>query len=207
MDDQKLLTIFYHDIFEYPLTANELEKWKIGGKFLVTSRQFPVAQKGGYYFLKGRGELIKMRQEREKIAKKKTQIASKAAGILKIIPSVRLVGVTGALAMGNTKAESDIDLMIVTSVDTLWLTRLVAYAILGLAGFKIRRAGETNEKDKLCLNMWLDENNLIWSVKDRNMYSAHEFGQLVPLVNKNQTYEHLMHKNRWVKDYWPNIKV
>lgn len=207
MNDQKLLTVLYHNIFEYPLTANELIKWEVSRKFPVspTSPRLRGASKNGYYFLKGREKLIKIRQQREKIAKRKMVIARKASVVLKIIPSIKLVGVTGALAMGNTKRESDIDLMIVTSIDTLWLTRLVAYAVLALAGLKIRRAGETDEKDKLCLNMWLDEANLIWPAKDRNMYSAHEFGQLMPLVNKNHTYEHLMQKNIWIKDYWPNI--
>jgi hypothetical protein len=53
--------------------------------------------------------------------------------------------------------------------------------------------------------MWLDESDLRWSEKDRNIYTAHEIGQIVPLVNKNLTYEKFINKNKWIFDYWPNV--
>ncbi|MGD0523088.1 MAG: hypothetical protein ABSA43_00800 [Candidatus Microgenomates bacterium] len=207
MSDKKILTIVYHDIFDFPLTTSELEKWKADDKLAIPAGRQKIENKSGFYFLKGREELIGERLEKEKIAKKKMKIARRSARILGLIPSIRLVGVTGALAMANTEERSDIDLMLVTSADTLWLTRLISYALLSLTGFKIRRPGGINEKDKLCLNMWLDEDSLTWPVKERSLYSAHELGQLVPLVTKNNLYEYLMWENGWLKDYWPNIKI
>ena len=70
-------------------------------------------------------------------------------------------------ALNNAKKNSDIDLLIITSKNTLWTTRIISFALLKFAGFKLRRAGDKNEKDKLCLNMWLDESDLV--LKKRNI--------------------------------------
>ncbi len=61
----------------------------------------------------------------------------------------------------------------------------------------------TNEEDKLCINVWLDETNLSWNFQ-KNAYIAHEIAQTVPLINKEQIYERWLEENKWVKDYWPN---
>jgi hypothetical protein len=52
--------------------------------------------------------------------------------------------------------------------------------------------------------MWLDESDLEWPKKDRNLYTAHEIAQIVPLVNKNKTYEKLLFQNKWILNFWPN---
>jgi len=99
---------------------------------------------------------------------------------------------------------ADIDFLIITTSNTLWTTRLFTYAILFLFRIKTRRPNKEDEKDKVCLNIWLDEDDLVWSKDARNAYTAHEIGQIVPLVNKNFTYENFINKNIWIKDYWPN---
>jgi hypothetical protein len=69
-----------------------------------------------------------------------------------------------------------------------------------------RKYGDRNQKDKFCLNIWLDENNLIW--RKRNIFTAHEIAQIKLLVNKEETYEKFISKNEWVADYWPNaVKI
>jgi hypothetical protein len=55
----------------------------------------------------------------------------------------------------------------------------------------------------LCLNIWLDESKLVWERNKRNIFTAHEVLQIVPIVNKNQTYERFIKSNRWALDYWP----
>lgn len=195
------ITILYHNIFDYPLTKAELSKWKVAkGVSSLTS----ITSKDGFYFLKGREEIIKKRLQKEKYSKKKLKIAQKASKLISKIPSVLFVGITGALAMNNAGKNSDIDLIVVTKQNTLWLTRLVILVILFLLGIPIRRAGENEQRDKLCLNMWLDKTDLVWPKKDRNIYTAHEIAQIVPLVNKQKTYEKFLWKNKWILDFWPS---
>jgi len=56
--------------------------------------------------------------------------------------------------------------------------------------------------------MWMDETDLVWRKNDRNLYTAHEISQVMPLVNKNCMYEKFMSKNIWILKYWPNaVKI
>lgn len=202
LSEGEKISILYHDLFDFPLTFPELIKWKAGEKAAIpdfSGKNF--ISKNGFYFLEGKEGMIYKRALNKRVSAKKMAIAVKAAYILSLLPTVKMVAVTGSLAMENAGNESDIDLMIITGRGTLWMTRLIS--LIGLTG-QIRRAGNSAQKDKLCLNIWMDETDLEWSKKDRNIYSAHEIGQIRPLINKDNTYEKFLEKNKWVLKYWPN---
>lgn len=199
-----LISIAYHNIFNYPLTFEELVKWKISPKFQITNSKLQIENKGNYYFINGRKNIVKTRIQNEKHSNKKLIIAKKAANLISKVPTVLFVGITGSLAMLNAGKKSDIDLLIITKANTLWITRLLSYIVMWLNGYKTRKPEQSDEKDKFCLNMWLDETNLIWNKKDRNIYTAHEIAQIVPLYNKDKTYEKFLRCNRWILNYWPN---
>jgi predicted nucleotidyltransferase len=200
---QERFTVFYHSLFDFPLKKEELKKWLFGKGVNFKLNKIPqVDFKDGFYFLKGKESQIKKRKEREKISNFKMRIAKKAAKILRFIPTVKMVGVTGSLAMKNTDLNSDIDLMIITKSGFLWISRLLAILILKLAGFKIRKYGDKDTRDKLCLNMWIDESDLVW--QNKNLFSAHEIAQVVPLINRDNTYEKFLFHNQWVLSFWPN---
>ena len=188
------LAINYHDIFDYPLTSEELFRWS-SSKILRSKK---------YFFVKGRNLIIKKRLQNEKYSRAKLKIAKSASELIGKIPTVKFVGITGALAMMNAGKDSDIDLMIVTKANTLWTTRLLCYWSLVIGHWSLRRPRNKNEKDMLCLNLWLDESDLKWDVADRNLYTAHEIAQVVPLVNKDKTYERFIFNNKWILNYWPN---
>lgn len=199
------LSVAYHGIFGYPLRIGELQRWLAGKKVRNNKlRMGDIQTKNGFIFTRGQSENVYKRLMNEKFSKPKLKIAKKASKLLKTIPSIKMVAVTGSLAMANAREDSDIDLMIVTSKGTLWTTRLLSYLLLWLGGFKVRRKGESYEKDKLCLNIWVDETNLSWARK--NVFIAHEIFQTLPLIDKNGLYEKFVADNRWVFDYWPNAK-
>ncbi len=194
-------TLLYHEIFDFPLKKDELVKWRAGfGKTSHKSREIKV--KAGYCFFAGQEKLVLQRKLREKYSKEKMKIAERAANHLKKIPTVKMVGVTGSLAMMNAKDESDIDLMVVTSRNCLWMTRLASIILLKLYGMKLRKASVRDEKDMVCLNIWMDEKDL--KINKRNAYTAHEIAQIVPLINKKKTYESLLWENGWILKFWPN---
>ena len=89
----------------------------------------------------------------------------------------------------NNLKNSDIDLLIITRKNMLWTTRALVYGVLKVMGYQLRKPEQKSEKDKLCLNMWLDETSLVWDRKDRNIYTGHEIAQIVPLINKKNIYE------------------
>lgn len=204
-DSNQLVSLVYHDIFDYPLNSSELFEWKVGQKLLKIKRQIAAVESSrGYYFLEGRKELVRKRKLRENISKEKRITAKKAARLIKIIPTVKMAGITGALAMNNASEASDVDLMIIAQKGYLWTTRGLVWILLKLMRRPIRRPNKKEEKNKLCLNIWLDESDLKWRKRDRNIYTAHEIAQIVPLVNKDNSYEKFISKNRWIKDFWPN---
>jgi predicted nucleotidyltransferase len=201
-------SLLYHNIFDYPLTFADMIKWNTSENVVAKTLNMPIEYRDGYFFLKGRSGLIYKRVFRSRISDKKMEIAKKASRILSMIPSVKMVSVTGSLAMKNASEESDIDLFLITRKNFLWSTRALSYILLKFFGLKVRRAGNKGQKDMLCLNMWLDETDLIWKKKDRNIYTAHEIAQITPLVNRDKTYERFLRCNRWILDFWPNaIKI
>jgi len=198
-------SILYHDIFDYPLNVKEIIRWRVGKKGLsLFKKTKEVLNKDGLYCLKDKESLLYKRTLRERISNRKTEIAKKNASLLAKLPTVKGVFITGALAMNNAKEESDIDLMIITKRNRLWLTRLTSYLVLRMMNYAVRKPNDKDQKDKLCLNIWLDESALSWGKKDRNIYSAHEIAQVVPIVDKENVHQRFLQKNRWILDYWPS---
>ncbi|MEK7497979.1 MAG: nucleotidyltransferase domain-containing protein [Patescibacteria group bacterium] len=180
-------SIIYHSFFDYSLNGKDLIRWVAGPK---TVSEIKITK-------------VKLPKENsnKKFSEKKIKIARKAASVLSKIENIKLVAITGSLAMDNAKENSDIDLMIITKKGTLWTTRLLSYFWLRLSNLPLRKTGDKNEKDKLCLNMWLDEGDL--SIQKRNAFMAHEIAQIIPLVNKNKCYERFLWENKWLLDFWP----
>ena len=209
-------TVAYADIFDYPLTASEIIRWQIAGDLKVRpikeSAAGAIYPQGGsdlivktsrYFHLKGRSHLVALRRRRAQISAAKLRLARRVAGWLKLIPTVRLVAVTGALAMKNADKNDDIDLMVVTSKNRLWLTRLLA-TILLFPHLRGGRMDSSEVADKLCLNLWLDESALAVPASRRNLYTAHEVAQVKPLINKDGTYQKFIASNSWVTRFLPN---
>lgn len=205
----EVLSILYHDIFDYPLSVKEIIRWRVGKKGLsIFKKTKEILNKNGLYYLKGRKSILYKRTLRQRISNRKIEIAKKNATILAKFPTILGVFITGALAMNNAEEESDIDLMILTKRNCLWATRLLTYLVLRIMNYGVRKPGDINQKDKLCLNIWLDELALSWDKKDRNIYSAHEIAQVNPIVDKKNIYQRFLEKNSWILDYWPSaVKI
>lgn len=204
LSDQEKAAIIYHNLFDFPLNFSDLIRWKVGAGVPEIKNSKLISKRNGFYFLEGKVGVLYKRLLHKRISAKKILIANSAAKIISRIPSVKMVAITGSLAMENSNEESDIDLMIITKKNLLWTTRAFVYLLISLLGIKKRRPLDIDQKDKLCLNIWMDESDLSWTKKERNIYTAHEIAQILPLVNKDNTYEKFLNANRWVLKYWPN---
>ena len=199
LENAILETLAYSDIFDYPLTADELHRF-LG---ISASRQDiepcaatmkDVSLKDGYYFLASRDEIVDLRKRRETVSRKVFKRAMFYGRILGALPFVRMVALTGSLALRNCDETGDYDYMIVAKKGRVWLARAFALLLNRIAHL----FGDT-----LCPNLIVSENVLEWS--PRNLYTAREICQMV-LTCGESTYSRFRLVNNWVKEYFPNIE-
>jgi hypothetical protein len=107
------------------------------------------------------------------------------------LPFVRMVAVTGALAMDNI-ADDDIDYMVVTEPGRLWLCRALVVGLVRTAALR---------GTQLCPNYFVSERAL--ELSERNLFTAHEVVQMVPLTGLD-TYHRFRTVNRWTETFLPN---
>lgn len=212
MEKAILKTLIYADIFDYPLKAYEIHKWLIGRKvslreveqvLIKLNQESRIKNHGVYYFLPRRGDLAGKRKIRQKQSAKYLRKAKALVQILRLIPWIKLVGISGGLAMDNAQKKDDIDLFIITSNSRLWVSRLFALGLLSLTGQR-RKVGENGRKiaGKLCINTLLEEDRLEQDNKD--IYLAHEVLQMRPLWYRDGIYGKYLQDNQWVFKYIPN---
>lgn len=215
-----LATLCYSDVFDYPLTRGEIWRYIIWQKtrpkkIRITAfntsvqsllQQKQIGLKGRYYFLKGREHIVSLREKRKKISEKKIRQAEKIVKILRYIPVVQYIGISGSVALWNAEKDADIDLFIITKTGALWFTRLCILLLLHVKGVRRKRQlGKT--KDMFCVNMLIDIKNLALPKKRHNVYSAHEIVQMKTIVNKKNTYTKFVRANIWVKKFLPHTSL
>lgn len=203
-------TLAYADIFDFPLTASEVMRYCVGKRIPLKPLHNALSRLTGKHIdntvflsLENRSHIIETRRKRGVESLPKWLIVSKIARWLAYIPSIRFIGVTGALSMGNAGRDDDIDLFIITSRKTMWITRLLTVSCVEILGNR-RRPEQKEVANSICLNMFADEDGLIVPRPDRDLYTAHEALQMVPVFEKDNLYKRFLEANRWVSEYLPN---
>ena len=197
-----LVTLIYADLFDHALTRDEIHRYLIGQAVSAEAvvaildndaeLQFHIARTEDRFHLNGRPHLANIRRERVAASADLWPVAKRYSARIAHLPFVRLVGVTGALAMNNARPDDDIDLFILAQPGRLWLCRLLVLVIVKLA---IRRG------HVLCPNFFLSTDHL--ALSERNLFTAHEVVQMVPL-ERNPWYGAFIEANGWVADFLPN---
>jgi hypothetical protein len=193
--------VAYADVFDYPLTVDEIHRYLIGvpasrgavRAALSTARLVPevLSRSGRYFTLVGRESAVDTRRGRAAPAAEYWRRAVRYGHQIGSLPFVRMVAVTGALAMDNV-ADGDIDYLVITEPGRLWLCRALVVGLVRTAALR----GTT-----LCPNYFLSEQALVLS--ERNLFTAHEVAQMVPLSGI-ETYQRLRSLNHWTTTYLPN---
>jgi hypothetical protein len=195
-------TVAYADVFDYPLTADEIHRYLIGvsasrGSIRgILGNNLPqnLARSGRYFTLPGHEASVDTRKLRMANAVDYWRHAVHYGRRMSHLPFVRMVAVTGALAMDNN-ADGDIDYLVITEPGRLWLCRALIVGLVRVAALK---------GTELCPNYFLSERALV--LEERNLFTAHEVTQMVPLAGM-ATYQHLRDLNRWTDGYLPNASA
>ncbi|MBP7999052.1 MAG: hypothetical protein KA314_19665 [Chloroflexi bacterium] len=195
-------TVSYVDIFDYPLTLPEVHRYLIGvpapystvQKILSNGKLIPhhLSRAQEFFTLPGREDVVEIRRQRAAAANELWPAAIHYGRLIGSLPFVKMVAVTGSLAVDNPYGNVDIDYLIVTENDHLWLCRALVILIVKLAA----RQGVT-----LCPNYFITERALVFPL--HNLYIAREIAQMVPLTGL-AVYQQLRQLNGWTTEYLPN---
>lgn len=219
-----LSTIVYYDILDYPLTAFEIWKYLLKSQKIEVESQNEmqscetcslldimrglegdglkneVESFNGFYFLKGRKELVNKRIERNKISEKKFKIIRWVAFWLRFVPYVRMIAATGRVAMKNAGKKSDLDLFIVLEKKRIFTGRILVTLLVQFMGK--RRYGR-KISDRICLNYFIASDSLEISVKD--LFASSEYFFMVPLFGA-EIFRMFQAENSWIKNYHINFQ-
>ncbi len=197
LENAILQTLAYSDIFDYPLTSCELHRFLVVPSSIQDVEQCAAGMNGvsfkdGYFYLDDRSEIVELRKGREAVSRKVYKRAMFYGRILGVLPFVRMVALTGSLAMLNLSKNPDMDFMLVAKRGRVWTARIFAILLGKIASL----FGDT-----ICPNLIVSERALEWPLHD--LYSARELCQMIPIAGSD-FYLQLFAANSWVESFLPN---
>ncbi len=199
-----LEAVVYSDVFDYPLTPAEIWHWlpieatlTQVEEVLENGRLVPdvLSKVPPYVTLQEREHLAGIRERRQTSSATLRGTAEGYSRLISRLPFVRMVALTGSLAVQNAERDSDIDYLIVTGPGRVWLTRAMTMIVVRIAAVQ----GVT-----LCPNYLLSEAAL--ALPERNLYTARELLQMVP-AGPTSAYAKMMAENVWCHDQLPNAPM
>jgi hypothetical protein len=216
-----LSTIAYYDVLDYPLTSFEIWKYLINSQDTRNSDQDMeenktnslteiikeleteeikkhISEFRGFYFLKGRENLVTERIESNKISENKLKKARKIIFWLRFIPFVKMIAVAGRVGMKNAKSGSDIDLLIIFKHGKIFTGRFLSTALIHFSG---QRRYRNKINNRICFNHFLSDK---LEISIRDLYSSHNYVFVLPLYG-GEVLQDFLEKNQWIKNYRPNF--
>lgn len=201
-----LKTLLYYDIFRHPLKSDEIfsllpqntiSKTDVTNTLREFSQNNPlIFSKDNYYFIGQNEHFIELRKLRETYSKNGWKIARFVTHLIKRFPFVRAVFITGTLSKNSSLPESDLDFMVVTENNRLWICRTLLMLFKKIFLF--------NSYKYFCINYFISEDSL--EIEEKNIFTATEI-----IFIKSTFNSHLMNKfinsNLWIKKYFPNYII
>ncbi len=196
-------TLAYYDIFNYPLTAEEIYH-NLGANHVssidVTNeieklcKDGLIYRKNSFYLLTNNDKYISRRIDGNKLAAKKINSAYRMTNFISKFPYVRAILLSGSISKGYMEKDSDVDYFIITQPNRLWVTRLL------LMLFK--KIFLLNSRKVFCINYFVDTETL--EIEEKNIFTATELTTLIPTYG-TELYNALYSKNIWIREFYPNF--
>jgi len=204
LQENILKTLLYYDIFSHPLKGEEIFTFLPENsvsqnvvydvlKNSAKKTENGFAEKEGYYYVKPNEENINKRKKKEKYSQKMWKAAWLVTHIIKRFPFVRALLVTGSLSKNSSDETSDLDFMVITTPNRLWIARTALMLFKKVFLF--------NSYKYFCINYFITENYL--EIEEKNVFTATEIAHIkgtynTALVNK------FIESNNWISEYFPN---
>lgn len=201
-----LKTVIYFDIFNYPMTVFEIWKYlygfecELGDVVSCISNSDNIKRyietKNGFYFLKGKKELIYSRKSKRDSSIAKIQMAKGVICFLRFVPFIRMIAISGSIGYFNVKEDSDIDIFIIIKDGHVWFTRFFITLFTHL--LSKRRHGK-KIKNRICLNFYISDKamDLEYLAHENDVWFTYWFLTVSPIFDLG-VYENFYYSNKWV---------
>lgn len=207
-------TLAYSAVFSYPLSLSELWKRLISFEnitiesFLLSLSKLEKAQIikiDEYSVHLTNSEVISEYEKIQRIqtAIEKTERLKSFINVVKWCPWIEAAGITGSVSADNAVIKDDIDLLIITKPNRLWISRL--YIDSWSRIFKRHRPRTVEIPDSWCLNVWLETNSLSMPLKRRSLYTAYESLQIKWIFDRGRWGLMFLEANCWIKTLLPRF--
>ncbi len=195
-----LRAVAYADVFSAPVSLARLHRYLElaaspdevrAAVAALTPGRLLVA--GELVVLAGRDELLATARRRHVVADRLWPLATRWGRRLGRGPWVRMVAVTGALAVDNVDEGADIDYLVVAEPGRVWLARW----------WVIQQVRHARVRDRvvLCPNWVLAGDAL--TLEHRDLFAARELAQMVPVAGA-AVYADMVAANSWIAAVLPN---
>jgi hypothetical protein len=199
-----LKTIAYFDLFNYPLTLEDIRRFldvkanegeiRVETEMLVQEGR--LYKSGAYYSLQDNTALALKRLRGEAHADELLLIAARGARLLYQFPFVRGVCISGSLSKRCADEKADIDYFIITSANRIWIARTLMHLFKKLT-FLIGR------QHRYCMNYYIDEDAL--EIREKNIFTAIELFTLLPMSG-DEGLDKFFRANDWASEYFPGYR-
>ena len=199
LDQAVWRTQAYAEVFQTHLTLTQLHR------YLQSDRRFAwleVARAAKAT----RTPLLKVTPSQRQQLRVKWQFVARAARVFALVPWIQSVWLTGSLAAGAARSEDDLDFLVITDPQRLWLSRLcVLFFSLILGTYRSRFFRRKSWGNAWCLNMWLESGALVLPPESRTLYEAREMIQARPIFVRTGVRAALfLERNAWIRQFVAN---
>lgn len=204
LDDREsavLRTVVYSSLFQFPLTAQEVEQSLIGADLKAASildllssspaLRSALETQDGFIFPRGKSAFVRTRRERKEFSRRFLHEHRTVLRLICSIPYTRLVALSGSAAHANIESGGDIDLFILVRGRRVWSTALSILALTKLLGCR----------KTICFNFILSQ--LKPAIESQDLFTANQMLHLRALIGSSELKEFIA-SNDWVDAHYPN---
>jgi len=160
-----------------------------------------IQLKNSHWFLSAT-KFQNYRLHRQQISDQKIKQLWPVVLVARMLPWIAGLAITGSVAVGNATKDDDVDVMVITENNRLWLVRPIIILFSFLLGR--RRSWNREEPNSWCFNLWLERGSMQMPLTSRSIYTAYEVCQARWLISKDNVKHEFFITNRWVWNYLPN---
>lgn len=204
-------TFHYFDLFDWPLTLQEVEDYlygwsapesAIGATLAVMGEE--MGHSNGFYCLAGREKICGLRKEREKIAHRLWRRANRFSWIFALCTFLKMAAVCNSCAYGNVKDTSDIDVFIVVENGKLATARFFLKVLTQIFGMRVHH---DKIAGRFCLSFFVSEKatNLEPLAHEFDPHLAYFAWMMTPIYGEDEYLKFLKANEKWLGRYFRRI--